>query len=84
MRTAPTLAKSLVLGCALLAGATPAQAGPPWIAVEYPANPLHADSRGAILLVNTFHHGELREFPLLGWAEGMVDGRRVRRELTIT
>lgn len=63
--------------------ATPAQAGPPWIAVEYPANPLHQDTRGALLLVHTFHHGESRQFPLIGHAEGMVDGRRVRRELSI-
>lgn len=74
----------LVLLLALLAAATPAAAGPPWIAVEYPANPLHEDSRGALVLVHTFHHGVSREFPLVGWAEGIVDGRRVRRELTIT
>ncbi len=64
--------------------AAPATAGPPWIAVEYPANPLHPDSRGAILLVHTFHHGNAADFPLVGYAEGMVDGERVRRELTIT
>ena len=63
--------------------AKPAAAGPPWIAVEYPANPLHEDSRGALLLVHTFHHGASRAFPLVGYAEGMVDGRRVRRDVTI-
>lgn len=69
---------------ALVLGASPASAGPPWIAVEYPANPLHEDSRGALLLVHTFHHGLSRAFPLVGYAEGMVDGQRVRREVTIT
>ena len=73
---------ALVLALAALA-ATPASAGPPWIAVEYPANPLHPDSRGALLLVHTFHHGHARDFPLVGYAEGIVDGERVRRELTI-
>ena len=63
--------------------AAPATAGPPWIAVEYPANPLHEDTRGALLLVHTFHHGVSRAFPLRGRAEGIVDGRRVRRELII-
>ena len=68
---------------AVAVAASPAQAGPPWMAVEYPANPLHEDTRGALLLVHTFHHGESRQFPLVGHAEGMVDGRRVRRELSI-
>ena len=68
---------------AVAATATPAQAGPPWIAVEYPANPLHEDTRGALLLVHTFHHGAARAFPLVGHAEGIVDGRRVRRDLDI-
>ena len=76
--------RKLLTILALLAAATPASAGPPWISVEYPANPLHQDSRGALLLVHTFHHGVSREFPLIGYAEGVVDGRRVRRELTIT
>lgn len=83
MRIARKALGSVLLSSALLLAAAPAQAGPPWIAVEYPANPLHEDTRGAILLVNTFHHGVLREFPVVGWAEGIVDGRRVRRELTI-
>ena len=78
-------AARLVLALAALAlSAAPVSAGPPWIAVEYPANPLHEDSRGALLLVHTFHHGTSREFPLQGYAEGIVDGRRVRRELTVT
>ncbi|HUF12947.1 MAG TPA: hypothetical protein VMN78_07610 [Longimicrobiales bacterium] len=63
--------------------AAPAVAGPPWISVEYPANPLHQDTRGALLLVHTFHHGVAREFPLRGRAEGIVDGRRVQRDLVI-
>lgn len=75
--------RCLPVAAALLLAASPANAGPPWIAVEYPANPLHENTRGALLLVHTFHHGAARSFPLTGWAEGMVDGRRVRRELTI-
>ena len=77
-------ARSALALVALVLAAAPLRAGPPWIAVEYPANPLHADSRGALLLVHTFHHGASVSFPLVGYAEGMVDGRRVRRELTIT
>lgn len=78
------MTRTTLLALALtFAVAAPAAAGPPWMAVEYPANPLHADSRGALVLVHTFHHGNARAFPLVGYAEGMVDGRRVRRELTI-
>ena len=83
-RLASVVRLSAACAFALVLGATPAQAGPPWIAVEYPANPLHEDSRGALFLVHTFHHGISREFPLIGYAEGMVEGRRVRREVTIT
>ena len=75
----------LTLALSFVALATaPVSAGPPWIAVEYPANPLHEDSRGALFLVNTFHHGVSRAFPLVGYAEGIVDGRRVRRDVTIS
>lgn len=78
------MTRTTILTLALtLAVAAPAAAGPPWIAVEYPANPLHPDTRGALVLVHTFHHGNARAFPLVGYAEGMVDGRRVRRELTV-
>ena len=30
--------------------------GPPWISIEYPANPLDPSTRGGYLLVHTFHH----------------------------
>jgi hypothetical protein len=30
--------------------------GPPWISIEYPANPLDPTTRGGYLLVHTFHH----------------------------
>ena len=75
--------KILMVLVLLAVAAMPAAAGPPWIAVEYPANPLHEDSRGALLLVHTFHHGTSMQFPLVGYAEGFVGGQRVRRELTI-
>lgn len=57
--------------------------GPPWISVEYPANPHHADTRGAIALVHTYHHGSARQFPVTGRAVGIVDGRRVTAPLDI-
>jgi hypothetical protein len=54
----------------------PVWAGPPWISGEYPANPFHADTRGALMLVHAFHHGVSRQFPMTGVAEGLVNGRR--------
>lgn len=51
-------------------------AGPPWISIEYPANPYDAASRGAFLLVHAFHHGTPVSFPVSGTAEGIVDGGR--------
>ena len=50
--------------------------GPPWISVEYPANPYDSGSRGAFLLVHAFHHGTPVAFPVAGTAEGLVDGKR--------
>ncbi len=32
------------------------EAGPPWITVEYPPNPLDRETRGALLVVHTYHH----------------------------
>jgi hypothetical protein len=39
----------LVAALALLA-ASPAVAGPPWIAIEYPATPLHPSTRRRLLV----------------------------------
>jgi len=50
--------------------------GPPWISIEYPANPYDSASRGAVLLVHTFHHGTAIGYPVSGTAEGIVSGAR--------
>ena len=63
--------------------AAPASAGPPWIAIEYPANPHHPSTRGAALLVRAYHHSTAVAVPVRGTAEGIVDGRRVTRRLDI-
>jgi hypothetical protein len=71
----PRLLAVLALTAGALAGAsTPAHAGPPWISIELPANPLDPTTRGAFLLIHTFHHrrDEAKRSP----AEGMVNGRR--------
>jgi hypothetical protein len=63
---------------ALLVAAAPsaAFAGPPWISIELPANPWDRDTRGAFLVLHTFHHGTVIDAPLSGTAEGIVDGKR--------
>jgi hypothetical protein len=50
--------------------------GPPWISIEYPANPLEPSTRGAFLLVHAFHHGTPVQAPISGTAEGLVNGER--------
>lgn len=62
--------------------AAPAHAGPPWISIELPANPLDRTTRGAFLLVHTFHHEQVVANAVTGRAEGIVDGRRRTVELT--
>lgn len=70
---------------ALLLAALPATAvaGPPWIAVELPANPLNATTRDAFLLIRTYHHSNAVSARLTGRAIGVVDGQRRTIELAI-
>jgi hypothetical protein len=75
--------RTVALVAALSALATPAFAGPPWISAEFPANPHESGTRGAFLLVHTYHHGTPTEFPLTGTAEGLVNGRRQTLRLEI-
>lgn len=60
----------------LLAATAFVRSGPPWISIEYPANPYDAATRGAFLLVHAFHHGTPVNFPVSGTAEGIVAGAR--------
>lgn len=77
--TAAALALSLAAGAA-----TPAHAGPPWISIELPANPMNSTTRGAYLLVHSFHHDLAMRQVLEGRAEGIVDGQRRSIALTFT
>ena len=77
------LRKLALLAGLTIAFATPVVAGPPWIAIEYPANPFDPGTRGAFLTVRTYHHGELMSYELTGAAEGIVDGRRQTMPLDI-
>jgi len=64
----------------LLGAAAPmvgtARVGPPWISIEYPANPLDPSTRGAYLLVHAFHHAIPVQSIVRGTAEGLVGGER--------
>jgi len=50
--------------------------GPPWISIETPPNPFDATSRGAFLVVHTYHHGDVVASGVTGTAEGVVSGTR--------
>jgi len=72
-----TLLRSFALVTALtLSAFSTALAGPPWIAIEYPANPFDRTSRDAFLTVRTYHHGDLMAKTVTGTAEGVVNGKR--------
>lgn len=81
---APLALAATLAAAALAALPAPVQAGPPWISVELPANPHHPDTRGALALVHTFHHGDSRQFPVRGEAIGFVDGVRRTVALDVT
>lgn len=71
------LLRSFALVTALLLSAfSTAKAGPPWIAIEYPANPFDGASRDAFLTVRTYHHRLIMPKTVTGTAEGIVDGKR--------
>jgi hypothetical protein len=74
---------ALVPAALVLALATPALAGPPWISIEYPANPLDPTTRGALLLVRTYHHAAAMAYPVTAVAEGLLDGERRTIELSV-
>lgn len=77
-------ARTLIVSTALtLTLAAAAFAGPPWISIELPANPHHATTRDATMLVRTYHHSSALNAELTGTAEGIVDGRRVSLPLEL-
>jgi hypothetical protein len=65
----------------IAAAASSRLAGPPWISIEYPANPFDRSTRGAHLLVHAFYHGTPVNYPVSGTAEGVVAGER--RSITL-
>ena len=71
---------------AALAAATlpaPAHAGPPWVSIELPANPLDPATRGALFVIHSYHHEASVETPVVCTAEGLVDGARRTLKLTV-
>ena len=86
LRTIARSPSGLPLAAALLLSAavpSVAVAGPPWISVELPANPINSTTRGAFLLVRTYHHASAVSAPLTGRAIGTVNGERRTVTLTI-
>lgn len=75
---------SLAAAVTLIAAtASPALAGPPWLSIEFPANPMNKSAQGAYLLVHTFHHEQAASFVVEARAEGLVNGQRKTLPLTL-
>ena len=55
--------------------------GPPWISIEYPANPLDPTTRGGYLLVHTFHHQAAVQAQISG--EAVTWDRGTRRAIPL-
>ncbi len=78
--------KRRTLGLALaftVGGAVAAIAGPPWISIEYPVNPLDPAAKGGFVTVRTYHHADLVSYDIGGTAEGLVNGQRQTAKLDI-
>jgi hypothetical protein len=84
----PTLAALALALSSLPVAAEPRSAatlaGPPWISIESPANPYNSETKGALLVVRVYHHGDAAFYPLTGTAEGMVNGKRESLKLDFT
>ncbi len=80
-----TLAAAAAAGVALSTlgwtNAKDASVGPPWVSIQFPANPMDPATRGAALIVRTFHHEYPAGVPVRGTAEGLVNGERRTIEL---
>jgi hypothetical protein len=72
-----TLPVALTLAAALTMG-------PPWISIEYPGNPHDRSNNGAMLYVHVFHHAQPIAYPIVGTAEGFVNGERRSIKLKFT
>jgi len=68
--------KAATLLAVFAIAAAPAVAGPPWISIELPANPFDRATRGAYLVVHTYHHELQAPYVVSGTAEGLVNGQR--------
>ena len=69
---------------AALAVLTALVVGPPWISIEYPANPHDRSNTGTMLYVHVFHHAQPVAYPIEGTAEGLVNGERRTIKLKFT
>ena len=83
LATLATLGGATLMLSAATSGTMPTFGGP-WISIEAPANPYDQTARGALMLVHTFHHGTKVNLPVVGKAEGLVDGERKTVNITLT
>jgi hypothetical protein len=79
-----TLSIAALFSAALATPALGLGLGPPWISIEYPANPHDRSTNGAMLYVHVFHHSQPIAYPIEGTAEGIVNGERRSIKLQFT
>lgn len=65
------------------APAAPPVKGPPWVSVEYPANPYDSATRGALVVLHSYHHGAPIETAATARAISLIDGERRTSPLEI-
>lgn len=75
-RSRRTLGALILVLAALAAAPGTAGAGPPWITVEYPPNPLDPATRDALLVVRTYRHGASVASRVTAVAHGVVGRER--------
>lgn len=79
-----TLAPSSDTDGRALRSSTSSVKGPPWVSVEYPANPHDPATRGALVVLRSYHHDVQIEAAAAANAISIVDGERRSIPLQIT
>ena len=74
----------MLIRLAVVASCTALLLGPPNIKVEAVTNPATAPVKGAVFMITGRHHVSAEAITVTGRAEGIVAGKRLTRNLTLT
>jgi hypothetical protein len=78
-----SIRRFVIAGALALVTAVTVHASPPWISIEYPANPHHPSTRDASLLIRTYKHTQSVTARIDASAVGIVNGKTTTMSLDV-